>query len=115
MEDQNQNIVPEENQPEESDAPSEQDEHRKEEKAEEKKEEKLPAGLSDSVSLPRKRIFRLALAVAILNPVFSGFILAAAFLSEPSLRREGKIIAAAAIISAAIQVYALMERAPRSL
>jgi hypothetical protein len=52
----------------------------------------------------------LALAAAILNPVFSGFILAAAFLSEPNLKREGKIIAAVAIVSAILQFYFLIER-----
>ena len=74
------------------------------------KEEETPKIFGRTVEISsRKKLFWTAILIALLNPVFAGFIVAAAFLSEPGLRREGKIIAAAAIVSAVIQVYFLME------
>ena len=45
----------------------------------------------------KKWLFRVGLAVAILNPVFSGLLLGVFFLREPELKREGKIILTTAI------------------
>ena len=45
----------------------------------------------------KKTLFRVGLAVAIVNPVFSGLLIGAFFLREPELKREGKIILSTAI------------------
>ncbi|OGZ34212.1 MAG: hypothetical protein A3I88_01370 [Candidatus Portnoybacteria bacterium RIFCSPLOWO2_12_FULL_39_9] len=46
----------------------------------------------------KKKWFWLGLAIAVLNPIFSGLVLGIAFLTEPQLKKEGKIILALAII-----------------
>ena len=43
--------------------------------------------------------------MAAVNPVFAGLIMGAVYLSEPELRREGKIVAAIAIVWGAILFY----------
>lgn len=45
----------------------------------------------------KKKWFWTALIIAILNPIFSGLVLGAAFLSEPDFKKEGKIILTVAI------------------
>jgi len=43
-----------------------------------------------------------ALAIAILNPIFSGLILGVLYLSEPSLKRYGKIVLGVSVVWGAI-------------
>lgn len=44
------------------------------------------------VSIKRNRLFYGALAVAVLNPIFSGLILGIIMLREPDLKSEGRIV-----------------------
>ena len=53
----------------------------------------------------RKKWLWLGILIALINPVFAGLILGAVYLSEPELRREGKIVAAVAILWGAILFY----------
>jgi len=46
----------------------------------------------------KKKWFWLAIAIALLNPIFSGLILGIGFLSEPALKREGKWVLGLAIV-----------------
>ncbi len=43
--------------------------------------------------------------MALLNPVFAGLILGAVYLSEPELKKEGRIVATIAILWGAILFY----------
>lgn len=55
--------------------------------------------MSEKISLTsRKKWLWLGIAIAILNPVFSGLIIGLAFWTEPELKRESKIVLAVAII-----------------
>lgn len=47
----------------------------------------------------------LGILVALINPIFSGLILGAVYLSEPELRRAGIIISAIAILWGAVLFY----------
>lgn len=40
----------------------------------------------------KKKWFIIGIIIVILNPVFSGLIMSLAFLTEPKLRKEGKIL-----------------------
>jgi hypothetical protein len=55
----------------------------------------------------RKKWLWLGVAIAILNPVFSGLIIGLAFWTEPKLKKEGKVILAVAIIWGIIFSYLL--------
>lgn len=46
----------------------------------------------------RKRWFWLFLIISFLNPIFSGLILGVSLISEPEMKKEGKIILAIAIL-----------------
>lgn len=68
--------------------------------------EKRPGNFS------QKKWLWLGIIIALLNPVFSGIILAAFYLTEPELRRAGKITAAVAIIWGALTLYIIRQYAP---
>jgi len=53
----------------------------------------------------RKKWLWLGILVAAVNPVFAGLIMGAVYLSEPELRKEGRIIAAIAILWGAALFY----------
>jgi len=55
----------------------------------------------------RRKWLWLGIAIAILNPVFSGLIIGLAFWTEPELKKEGKIVLAVAIIWGIIFSYLL--------
>ncbi len=40
----------------------------------------------------------VALLITLVNPIFSGLIIGSAFLSEPELKKEGKIIIVSAVL-----------------
>lgn len=69
-------------------------------KAEEilKTEEKIKPSLN-------KKWLLVGILVAVLNPIFAGLILGAAYLSEPDLKREGKIVAFIALIWGVFLLY----------
>lgn len=46
----------------------------------------------------RKRWFWLFLIITLVNPIFSGLILGVSLMSEPEMKKEGKIILTTAII-----------------
>jgi len=46
----------------------------------------------ERVSINRNRFFFWAVIIAILNPIFSGLIMGLLMLSEPELRKEGRIV-----------------------
>jgi len=53
----------------------------------------------------KKKWFWLGIFVAAVNPVFAGLILGAVYLSEPELHKEGRVIAAVAILWGAVLFY----------
>ncbi len=59
----------------------------------------------ERVNIRKNRFFFWAVIIAILNPVFSGFILGLVMLSEPELRKEGRIVT---IFSLAWGIIALL-------
>lgn len=47
----------------------------------------------DKISISSKRkLFIAGIIIAILNPIFSGLIMSFVFLTEPKLKKEGKIL-----------------------
>lgn len=46
----------------------------------------------------KKKWFWVGLAITLVNPVFSGLIIGAAFLSEPELKKQGRIIITVAVL-----------------
>ena len=53
----------------------------------------------------RKKWLWLGIAIALLNPVFAGLLTAAFYLSEPELKKEGRIVAVIAILWGAVLFY----------
>ncbi len=53
----------------------------------------------------KKKWVWLGVLVALINPIFSGLILGAVYLSEPELRSAGIIISAIAILWGAVLFY----------
>lgn len=53
----------------------------------------------------KKKWFIVGIIIAILNPIFSGLVISYAFLTEPKLRREGKIILIISFVWAIILAY----------
>jgi len=53
----------------------------------------------------RKKWLWLGIFVALFNPVFAGLILGAVYLSEPELKKEGRIVAMVAILWGAVLFY----------
>ena len=53
----------------------------------------------------KKKWFIVGIIIAILNPIFSGLVISYVFLTEPKLRREGKIILIISFIWAIILAY----------
>lgn len=54
-----------------------------------------------------KKWFWVGLLIALLNPIFSGLIIGSFYLTEPSLKKYGRIILAAAIIWGAVSFLLL--------
>lgn len=52
----------------------------------------------ERASIGKTKFFFWAVIIAVLNPVFSGLVLGLLMLSEPDLRREGRIVTAFATI-----------------
>jgi len=46
----------------------------------------------------KQKWFVVGIIIAILNPIFSGLLISFAFLTEPRLRKEGKIILLVSIV-----------------
>ena len=53
----------------------------------------------------KKKWFIIAIIIAILNPIFSGLVISFAFLTEPKLRKEGKILLVISFVWAIILAY----------
>lgn len=53
----------------------------------------------------KKKFFIVGIIIAILNPIFSGLVMSFAFLTEPKLRKEGKILLVISLIWAIILAY----------
>lgn len=53
----------------------------------------------------KKKWFIIGIIIAVLNPIFSGLVMAFGFLTEPKLRKEGKIILIISFIWAIILAY----------
>lgn len=53
----------------------------------------------------RKKWFWLGVVIALINPIFSGLILGIAFLTEPEMKKEGKIILILAILWGLVSLY----------
>ena len=52
----------------------------------------------EQATVHKNRFFFWAVVIAILNPVFSGLILGLVMLSEPELRKEGRIITSFSVV-----------------
>lgn len=52
----------------------------------------------ETATIRKSRFFFWAVVIAILNPIFSGLILGLFMLSEPELRKEGRIVALFSIV-----------------
>lgn len=63
----------------------------------------------------RKKWLWLGIFIALLNPVFAGLILGAVYLSEPELKKEGRIIATIAILWGAALLYFVRHNFPGNL
>lgn len=60
----------------------------------------------DKISISsKKKLFIAAIIIAILNPIFSGLILSFVFITEPKLRKEGKILLIISFVWAIILAY----------
>lgn len=60
----------------------------------------------DKVSISSKRKwFIIAIIIAVLNPIFSGLVIAFAFLTEPELRKQGKILLVISFLWAIVLAY----------
>jgi len=53
----------------------------------------------------KKKWFIIGIIIAILNPIFSGLVISFAFLTEPKLRKEGKILLVISFVWAIIMAY----------
>ena len=53
----------------------------------------------------KKKFFIMGIIIAILNPIFSGLVISFVFLTEPNLRKEGKIILVISFVWAIILAY----------
>lgn len=53
----------------------------------------------------KKKWFIAGIIIALLNPIFSGLVMSFAFLTEPKLRKEGKIILVISFVWAIILAY----------
>ena len=53
----------------------------------------------------KRKWFIVGIVIALLNPIFSGLVIAYAFLTEPKLRKEGKIILIISFVWAIILAY----------
>jgi len=53
----------------------------------------------------KRKWFIVGMIIAILNPIFSGLVISYAFLTEPKLRKEGKILLLISFIWAIILAY----------
>lgn len=52
----------------------------------------------ERVSITKNKFFLVAVIIAILNPILSGLIIGFAMLTEPDLRREGRIVTIFAVV-----------------
>jgi hypothetical protein len=60
----------------------------------------------DKIDISSKRKwFIVGIIIALLNPIFSGLIISFAFLTEPKLRKEGKIVLVISFVWAIILAY----------
>lgn len=64
----------------------------------------IPPG-NKLVVFSKKKWIWLGVLIAVFNPVFAGLIVGAVYLSEPELRRAGKVISAIAILWGAVLFY----------
>ncbi|MBU4284696.1 hypothetical protein KKF60_02825 [Patescibacteria group bacterium] len=53
----------------------------------------------------KRKWFIIGIVIALLNPIFSGLVVSFGFLTEPKLRREGKIILIISFVWAIILAY----------
>ena len=53
----------------------------------------------------KKKFFIAGIIIAILNPIFSGLVISFVFLTEPKLRKEGKIILVISFAWAIVLAY----------
>lgn len=53
----------------------------------------------------KRKWFIIGIVIALLNPIFSGLVVSFGFLTEPKLRKEGKIILIISFVWAIILAY----------
>jgi len=53
----------------------------------------------------KKKWLIIGIIIAILNPIFSGLVVSLGFLTEPKLRKEGKIVLIISLVWAVIFAY----------
>lgn len=52
----------------------------------------------EQASVSKNKFFFAAVIIAVLNPIFSGLILGLVMLTEPDLKREGRIVTLFAVV-----------------
>lgn len=67
----------------------------------------------EKAAVRKNRFFFLSVIIAILNPIFSGLILGAFMMTEPDLKREGRIVLLFSIVwGVIVLMLALRLRGP---
>jgi len=60
----------------------------------------------------KKKWFWIGMLIALLNPVFAGLIISAAYLSEPELKKIGVAVAIVAILWGTFLIYFVRQSLP---
>jgi len=63
----------------------------------------------ERASVTKNKFFLAAVVITILNPIFSGLILGLTMLTEPDLKREGRIVTLFALVWGAIALALLIK------
>ncbi len=60
----------------------------------------------DKISISsKKKLFIAGIIIAILNPIFSGLVMSFVFITEPKLKKEGKILLLISFVWAIILAF----------
>lgn len=67
---------------------------------------------AERASIRKNRFFFWSVIITVLNPVFSGLILGLLMLSEPELRKEGRIVALFSVVWGIIALLLMLKFRP---
>lgn len=66
----------------------------------------------ERAGIRKSRFFFWSVIIAVLNPIFSGLILGLVMLSEPELRKEGRIVTLFSIVWGIIAILLVLKFRP---